>query len=209
MTLIIGIQLKDSIIIAADRRLTQEKGNQKFYLISDFYRKITYSDNVAISGSGEALIIKRMSEKISNKPLLMSLSNIFAKEILRRKQEIGHHEQIAKTKLFVSSCENNRLALQVFSTDQSGNIYSNTVEPMTIELTMRSENINKLSHLLVDFHANLKNIEDFQYQEEWLNCYIEKLRKIFHLCNSYDETVSSSFDICAHTMSGILFRTLD
>lgn len=209
MTLIIGIQLKDSVIIAADRRLTQETDDLKFSIISDSYKKITYLEHIVFSGSGDALIIRRLKEELLEKTTSEILSNIFFQEIQRRKKEIGEHEQIGKTKLFFSSRKNNCLILEIFSTDQVGNIYSNIVEPMTIQLTIRSENMNKLSSLLIDLHANLKNMDQFQSKEEWMNFYIKTLKKIFNVCNSFDETVSSSFDICAHTMSGILFRTLD
>ncbi|SEL57905.1 hypothetical protein [Acinetobacter sp. DSM 11652] len=209
MTLIIGIQLKDSVIIAADRRLTHQTDDLKFSIVSDSYKKIAYLEHIVFSGSGDALIIRRLKDELLDKTTSEMLSNSFFKEIQRRKTEIGEHEQIGKTKLFFSSRKNNRLILKICSTDQVGNIYSNIVEPMTIELTMRPENISKLSHLLVDFHAKLKNIEDFQNQEEWLNFYVEKLRKIFHLCSSFDETVSSSFDICAHTACGIFYDCCD
>lgn len=207
MTLIIGIQLKDSILIAADRRLTQETDDLKFSVISDSYKKITYLERIIFSGSGDAVIIKRLKENLLDKFTSEMLSNCFFKEIQTRKTEIGQHEQIRKTKLFFSSRKNNNLILEIFSTDQFGNIYSNIVEPMTIQLTIRSENMNKLSNLLIDLHASLKNIDQFQSKEEWMIFYIKKLKKIFYVCNSFDETVSSSFDICAHTTFGILYES--
>lgn len=207
MTLIIGIQLKDSIIIAADRRLTQETQNLKFSIISDSYVKIEHLENIVLSGSGDALIIKRLRGKLSNTSTSEALSINFSQEIRKRKNEIGQHEQIEKTKLFFSSVKNNNLVLEIFSTDQFGNIYSNIVEPMTIQLTIRSENMNKLNHLLIDLYANLKNINQFSTREEWINFYTVKLEKIFHRCSSYDETVSSSFDLCAHTSLGLFTKS--
>lgn len=209
MTLIIGIQLKDSVIIAADRRLTHQTDDLKFSIVSDSYKKIAYLEHIVFSGSGDALIIRRLKDELFDKTTSEMLSNSFFKEIQRRKTEIGEHEQIGKTKLFFSSRKNNHLILEIFSTDQLGNIYSNIVEPMTIELTIRPENMNKLSDLLIDLHANLKNMDQFQSKEEWMSFYIKKLKKIFHVCNSFDETVSSSFDICAHTTFGIFYESCD
>lgn len=209
MTLIIGIQLKDSILIAADRRLTQETDELNFSIISDSYKKISYLEHIVFSGSGDAVIIKRLKEKLLDKSTSEMLSNNFFKEIQRRKTEIGEHEQIGKTKLFFSSKKKNSLILEIFSTDKVGNIYSNIVEPMTIELTIRFENMNRLSHLLIDLHATLKNMDQFQSKEEWMNFYITKLKGIFHLCNGFDETVSSSFDICAHTNFGIFYESCE
>ncbi len=209
MTLIIGIQLENSTIIAADHRLTQDVGQASLKTVVNNYQKVTIWNNKVFTGSGDALVLNRVKNLIEQSENSDTLSKKFLYEVQRRKEEIGFNKHIDKTKILFSSLLDSRPQLEFFSLNTNGKLYSNLVEPMSIEMTLQPELIESLSENLVSLYGCLKNINEFNSDEEWLNFYIEKFKTIYFLASKNDSTVSSTFHICGHTHNRILIKNIN
>jgi hypothetical protein len=207
MTFIVAIQLADSIIVAADNRITIEKNDadktsrkssivKKSY--SDTLQKIRFWQHGMISGTGESLTLERIFRIFQQDNEPGQLPALLHESCRQRQQEIGTHAQLEKTRLLYSCPTPTGIRLKIIGR-YDNNIKDNQVKPMTIELFVFNDDISPIYHNLIDLQQSLRNPEQFVSIPDWISYYLPPLRKIFYKFSQTDHTVSPSFDVYFQT----------
>lgn len=199
MTFIIALQLKDSIVIAADKKEVIIKVEE----IDNFNERNTLKlhswENGIITGTGESSVIHRSialfkevaQSDLKQLPYCLELSRKI------RENEIGYdYFQVQNTKLLCSTYSDNGAQLYKIERFDDRESYKITpIEPMEITIWMFNPNVNAISTDLQNLYTDLKDYVAFANQEEWINYYINRIAPIYQKQSQVDSLMSQSFDI--------------
>ncbi|RYY77886.1 MAG: hypothetical protein EOO69_12885 [Moraxellaceae bacterium] len=111
MTFIIAIQLEDSVVVAADHRITIEnRTTDNCY--ADSLQKIRFWQQGIITGTGESLTLERIFQIFQQDHNPQHLPALLYESCKYRQQEIGLHPQLAKTRLLYSQATEKGICLK-------------------------------------------------------------------------------------------------
>lgn len=198
MTFIIALQLKDSIVVTADKKVVVIS-EEKIDSFNECHTlKLHTWDNGIIIGTGESYVIHRSIvlfkqlgySNIQKLPQCLEIS----KQI--RELEIGkNHYQVENTKLLCSSySENGAQLYKIERFDSAQPLTFTEIEPMDITVWMFDPNIELISTDLQNLYIDLKDYAEFSNQAEWINYYINRLAPIYQKQSQQDLLMSQSFD---------------
>ncbi|QOW50520.1 MULTISPECIES: hypothetical protein [unclassified Acinetobacter] len=203
MTFIIALQLKDSIIVTADKKEVVTSEQEMNYFNEHHTLKLHTWDNGVITGTGESYVIHRSialfkelaGSNIHKLPQCLKISRQI------RELEIGrNHYQVENTKLLCSTYSENGAQLYKIELFDSAQPYTFTaIEPMDITVWMFDPNIELISTDLQNLYTDLKNYAAFSNQAEWINYYINRLAPIYQKQSQQDSLMSQSFDFFFQT----------
>lgn len=197
MTFIIAIQLEDSVVVAADNRMTIENSFAESRH-TDTLQKIRFWQQGMMTGTGESLILERIFKyfQLDNNP--EQLPALLRDACDARRLEIGKHPQLEKTRLLYSQATETGIRLKTVGRFAEG-IKVNAIDPMTMELFVFNEDISLIYQELVQLQHDLRNPQQCSSTIEWMNTYISALTSIFNKFSQADQTVSASFDVYFQT----------
>lgn len=198
MTFIISLQLKDSIVITADKKEVVINEEEIDSFNEHHTLKLHAWDNGVITGTGESSVIHRSIALFKE----VAHSNIHklpqCLEISRQisELEIGrYHYQVENTKILCSSYSENGAQLYKIERFDNAQPYTFTaIEPMDITIWMFDPNIELISTDLQNLYTDLKDYAAFSNQAEWINYYINRLAPIYQKQSQQDLLMSQSFD---------------
>lgn len=197
MTFIVAIQLEDSVVIAADNRMTIENNaNERRH--ADTLQKIRFWQQGIMTGTGESLVLERVFKSFQQTNHPEQLPVLLREACHLRQLEIGEHPQLRKTRLLYSQTTSSGIRLKTVGRFAEG-ITANTVDPMTIELFVFNEDINPIYQQLIQLQQNLCSPQQCGSMSKWINHYVMPLTMIFNKFSQADPTVSASFDIYFQT----------
>lgn len=203
MTFIISLQLKDSIVITADKKEVVINEDEIDSFNEHHTLKLHVWDNGVITGTGESSVIHRSITLFKE----VAHSNIYklpqCLEISRQIKylEIGrNHYQVENTKILCSSYSENGAQLYKIERFDNAQPYTFTaIEPMDITVWMFDPNIELISTDLQNLYTDLKDYAAFSNQAEWINYYINRLAPIYQKQSQQDLLMSQSFDFFFQT----------
>ncbi|MGE8652942.1 MAG: hypothetical protein ACN6NV_04190 [Acinetobacter gandensis] len=209
MTFIIALQLKDSIIITADKKEVDINEEKTDSINERHTLKLHAWDNGIIIGTGESYVIHRSlalfkevaNSNIQKLPQCLEISRQI------RELEIGkNHYQVENTKLLCSNYSENGAQLYKIERFDSAQPYTFTaIEPMDITVWMFDPNIELISTDLQNLYTDLKDYAAFSNQAEWINYYINRLAPIYQKQSQQDSLMSQSFDFFFQTKDEYVF----
>ena len=188
MTFIISLQLKDSIVITADKKEVVINEDEIDSFNEHHTLKLHVWDNGVITGTGG---------KLCNS----SFHNPFQRSSSFKYLEIGrNHYQVENTKILCSSYSENGAQLYKIERFDNAQPYTFTaIEPMDITVWMFDPNIELISTDLQNLYTDLKDYAAFSNQAEWINYYINRLAPIYQKQSQQDLLMSQSFDFFFQT----------
>ena len=181
MTFIISLQLKDSIVITADKKEVVINEDEIDSFNEHHTLKLHVWDNGVITGTGESSVIHRSITLFKE----VAHSNIYklpqCLDISRQIKylEIGRtHYQVENTKILCSSYSENGAQLYKIERFDNAQPYTFTaIKPMDITVWMFDPNIELISTDLQNLYTDLKDYAAFSNQTEWKK-YIKELSDI-------------------------------
>lgn len=197
MTFIIAIQLEDSVIVAADNRMTIETASHE-NRYADTLQKIRFWSKGMISGAGESQLLERVFDHFQQHSNPRQLPVLLHEANQLRRLEIGQHPQLEKTRLIYSCVTPTGVGLQTISYENQ-HIAVHSIDPMTIELFVFNQDISPIYQQLIVLQQNLRNPQQCDSLSDWINYYKKPLSVIFKQFSLADHTVSASFDIYFQT----------
>jgi len=206
--MIISAHLGDCILIAADKRAMVYDLNSRLLRIShDDEAKIKLWCRGAITGTGDSLFINRIMnyfENFTEQEQKLDQMNKIQMEIERRLSEGLPKELLSNNTLIFSIFNGYETSLYTipigpfFESFELGGrdhlrAQINEVKEWTIEVCCL--NIPSDLGLLQDFQRNLKSLNSFESERQFISYYIEQLKTIFAKQSSIDNSVTSAFDL--------------
>lgn len=209
MTFLLAIQLKDSVIVAADKRSATIHPNGQMKFDQDQTNKLNLWQNGIITGVGELVLIQRTVEFLE----LLANSNIdqlvdcFDLSCSLRKEEYKH-SQIDQTKLIYSHCDGRDVKL--YSIEQEDNEYFlRQFEENELSIWMYNPDISKVTEKIKILYENLKPLSAFINILDWLNYYVSQISHIFFEQAIHDKFMSARFDIYFQTCEFFYIGTIE
>ncbi|TEU24162.1 hypothetical protein [Alkanindiges illinoisensis] len=207
MTFIVATQLEDSVVVAADNRITIENSLAKSRH-ADTLQKIRFWPQGIITGTGESLVLERIFKSFQQNNNPEQLPALLRDGCEARRLEIGEHAQLEKTRLLYSYTTGTGICLKTVGRFAE-NIVVNAIEPMTMELFVFNEDISPIYQELIQLQQNLRNPQQCRSTSDWMNTYIAPLTTIFKKFSQSDKTVSASFDLYFQTPTQQLLQHVD
>lgn len=201
MSFIVAIQLKDSIIVASDKRSFTVMGDGTLSDQGDDTNKLYAWQNGVITGVGEATVIDRAVEffiKIS-KSKIEDLSKCLKISRLLRELEVEHF-QVQTTKLLYSDYVEKGVQLYSIQPDGTGEYQCQKCKKNEVLLWMFNPDISAITDELKYLYINLKAREEFDLVSDWFNYYIDQLKAIYKKQSKQDASTSASFDYFFQTI---------
>ena len=206
MTLIVAIQLEDSIIVAADNRITIEKDNG-LTRYADVQQKIHHWPQGMISGAGETCTLERVYKSFQQHHCPDKLPLLLEQACQLRRYEIGHHDQLDKTRIIYSQLSDRSIRLYTVAPSEH-EFKATEVENMSLELFIFNADLNPIYSELIELQRTLRNWHTFDSDRQWMSYYMAPLQIIFQKYSAFDDTVSASFSIYFQNMRQHFFEQL-
>lgn len=212
MTMIISAHLGDVIMIAADKRaMNYNVDTNELTVSNNNENKIQLWCRGAVSGTGDVVFINRIMRRfadISIEEQNIKQIDIIVEEINRRLYE-GLSKDLIDNNTIVFSIFNGVDSLLYsisIGTFFKQNVHKclNKIELGTVEVCCL--NIPPNLAYLKDFQNNLRSLQSFDNEVQFLNNYIDQLKIIFAMQASIDPSVTSEFDLylqSCHTGQGL------
>jgi hypothetical protein len=208
MTMIISAHLGDCILIASDKRSMHcdlETGNMR--LATDEEQKIKLWCRGAIVGSGETIFLDRIAQHFMNlqeDATQLNQMDVIYEEIEKRVLEGIPQKILSRNVIIFSMFDGQKTVLYsipiepFFQTFQEDDVYK--IHPYMNEITEWAVNVSCFNippdmSNLQEFQKNLKPMEYFKTEQEFIEYYVEKLKHIFATHASIDPSITSSFDL--------------
>lgn len=208
MTMIISAHLGDCILIAADKRAMIYDLNSRLLRIShDDEAKIKLWCRGAITGTGDSLFINRVMhyfENLTEHEQKLEQMNAIQIEIERRLFEGVPKDILNNNTLIFSIFNGHKTSLYTipiqpfFETFKLGGrelirTQIHEIKEWTIDVCCL--NIPSDLELLQNFQRNLRSLNSFESERQFISYYIEQLKTIFAKQSSIDNSVTSAFDL--------------
>ncbi|MEG6545087.1 hypothetical protein V6C59_04260 [Acinetobacter bereziniae] len=196
MTFLLSIQLKDSIIIAADKRSVKIQACGEFLFNHDQTNKLHLWKNGVITGTGELTVIQwaiSFLDELANNNI-DQLANCLTLSRLIRKFEF-EHPQINQTKLIYSEYTEYGAQLYAIELNNRDDYFVRKLEENEITIWMYNPDITGIIAKVKNLYDDLKPLNEFDDILDGLNFYFTHISKIFALQSKQDEMMSSDFDI--------------
>lgn len=208
MTMIITAHLEDCILIAADKRtMYADLETGKMRLETDEEQKIQIWCRGAIASTGETVFLDRIANHFINIRHNDTEFNQMAAindEIEKRLLEGVPKEVLINNTIIFSMYDGTQTLLysipikpffQIF--DKNGvsiaRVHMDEIKKKAVRVSCY--NLPPDMSNLQDFQRNLKPMEYFEKEEDFINYYIQSLKIIFALHASIDPCITSSFDL--------------
>lgn len=208
MTMIISAHLGDCILIASDKRsMTCHLETGNMLLATDEEQKIKLWCRGAIVGSGETVFLDRIAQHFMNiqeDATQLNQMDVIYDEIEKRILEGIPQKILSRNVIIFSMFDGDKTLLysipiepffQPFKENGVYKIhpYMNEITEWTVDVSCF--NIPPDMSNLQEFQRNLKPMESFKTQQEFIEYYIENLKHIFATHASIDLSITSSFDL--------------
>lgn len=201
MTFILAVQLKDSIVVAADNRAVNLVSEANHFTFFDTEKLMPWADGVMV-GCGERQVIASAVDLFQH----FAQGNItklpHCLKLARSMRGLAfQHPQIEASKLLCSSTAQHGPQLYIVSTDEHGVDQLTTVPVNQLLLWMFNPNIHHIFAQLQTLYASLKAYACFADLAQWMAYYRQQFATIYQIQAEYDEMMSSSFDIFFQTQT--------
>ena len=206
MTFIIAIQLEDSVIVAADHRITIEKDNG-LTSYADVQQKIHYWPQGMISGAGETCTLERVYKNFQQHHCSEKLPLLLEQACQLRRYEIGNHDQLDKTRMMYSQMTDSAVRLYTVA-QYEGEFKATELDNMSLELFVFKADLNPIYSELIELQRTLRNWHSFDSDRQWMSYYMAPLQVIYQKYSTFDDTVSASFSIYFQNMHQHFFKQL-
>ena len=208
MTMIISAHLGDCILIASDKRsMTCDLTTGNMQLATDEGQKIKRWCRGAIAGSGETVFLNRIAQHfmdIQEDETQLNQMDVIYEEIEKRVLEDIPQKILSRNVIIFSMFDGQKTVLYsipiepFFQTFQEDDVYK--IHPYMNEITEWAVNVSCFNippdmSNLQEFQKNLKPMEYFKTEQEFIEYYVEKLKHIFATHASIDPSITSSFDL--------------
>ncbi len=209
MTFIVAIQLRDSIVVAADNKYLTLKNKELNHFEEYMHSKLYTWHSGIITGTGEhyvidkavRLFINNADSDIEKLPTCLNISRQI------REMEVGQHEQIQSSKLLYSKySENGAKLFAIEPTEEIGTYRTTKFKENDLIIWLFNPNIHSISKNLKSLYTNLRSLESFAQVENWINYYISALTEIYAKQSHIDSCMSSSFDIFFQTKDQYFYK---
>ena len=206
--MIISAHLGDCILIASDKRsMTCHLETGNMLLATDEEQKIKLWCRGAIVGSGETVFLDRIAQHFMNiqeDATQLNQMDVIYDEIEKRILEGIPQKILSRNVIIFSMFDGDKTLLysipiepffQPFKENGVYKIhpYMNEITEWTVDVSCF--NIPPDMSNLQEFQRNLKPMESFKTQQEFIEYYIENLKHIFATHASIDLSITSSFDL--------------
>ena len=209
MTFILAIQLKDSTIIASDKRCATIDSNGQFEFDRDQTNKQNLWQSGVITGVGELTVIQRavgFLEHLANSNIEQLINCLELSRLIRNEEH--SHPQIDQTKLIYSHCDGEYLKL--YSIEQEdGEYFIRQFEENELSVWMYNPDISKVTEKIKILYETLKPLSAFTNTLDWLNYYVSQISHIFFEQAIHDEFMSARFDIYFQTCDFFYIGTIE
>lgn len=212
MTFIVGIQLKDSIVVAVDNKhlLLKDKKLDQYQEYVD--SKLYAWHSGIITGTGEhyvidkaiRLFINNAESDLEKLPICLNISRQI------REMEVGFHDQIKTSKLLYSSYSSNGAKLfAVEPTEELGKYQTTDFKENDLIIWLFNQNIQSISKNLKNLYSNQRSRASFDRVEDWIDYYISPIAEIYAKQSCVDSLMSSSFDIFFQTKEQYFYKHIE
>lgn len=192
MTFVIGIQAKDSIIVAADKRtICPNNEEADAYSFHSDECKLHLWDKGVMTGSGELHTIRMANQWLQHSQDISSLPKKLKQIKSQRTATVGQHEQITNSSLICSSNDNNYPQIYVIGLDgKMDKLQSNDIAVLLpAEDNLRDESIWDIKNL----SSVIKGYNQFNNNQSWINHYLNVLSVIYKKQSLATDKISSGF----------------
>ncbi len=209
MTFILAIQLKDSTIIASDKRSATIGQNGQFEFDQDRTNKLNLWQSGVITGVGELTVIQRavaFLELLANSNIDQLVNCIELSRLIRNEEH--SHPQIDQTKLIYSHCDDKGVKLYAIERENSEYVIRKFEED-EISIWMYNPDISVVSEKIKLLYRTLRPLSSFTNVLTWINYYVSQINGIFYEQSKHDRFMSSSFDIYFQTTDEFYIGTIE
>lgn len=208
MTMIVTAHLGDCILIAADKRAMRcNLKTGKMRLGSDEKQKIKLWCRGAIASTGETVFLDRIADhfiNIRHDETTLNQMEFIYNEIEKRLLEGIPKEALINNTVIFSMFDGTRTLLysipiepffQIFEKNGVPIVHLHIDEVKDWDVHVTCYNIPPDVSNLQDFQRNLKPMEYFEKEEDFISYYTQSLKIIFASHASIDPCITSSFDL--------------
>lgn len=192
MTFILAVQLKDSIVVAADNRAASLNSEQNLSF-SNISKLIAWQHGVMV-GSGEIQVITGAVDLFTNvaQGHLRQLPKCFKLSRWIRGLAV-EHPQIQASKLLCSSYSEHGAVLYTLTAEHDHQLHR--LAENELLLWMFNPDLSAIMDQLTALYASLRPYADFNSQQTWIKYYCDQFATIYQRQAAHDPMMSQSFDI--------------
>lgn len=214
MTLIVGINLVDYIILVSDKREVTMQDDKVIDITSDDINKIVDWNMGYVTGSGFVPVLSSLKEAIKLKKIthtdeIIELASSVSHKVFKNRNIPSELQDYwnQRTAWFVSYRTANVIGepimrLAFIEAGNKGEM--SLVRDMDVVFSNKFEGSSDLRNNLV---SNLRPTNYFNNLNESVNYHVNYLKNIYSLANHKLETVSKNFDVAIHLINGDLIRS--
>lgn len=209
MTFILAIQLKDSVIVASDKRSAIFYPNQQFEFDQDQTNKLNLWQSGIITGVGDLTVIQRaisFLELLTSSDIDQLVSCLELSRWIRKEEHT--HSQIDQTKLIYSHCYKKDVKLYAIE-PQNDEYVIRKFEDNEISIWMYNPDISPVYEKIKILYETLRPLSSFTNVLDWINYYVAQTSDIFFDQSKHDEFMSPSFDIYFQTNENFYIGTFE
>lgn len=192
MTFILAVQLKDSIVVAADNRAAGLDSDQNLSFLSTS-KLIAWQHGVMV-GSGESQVITGAINLFTNvaQGHLTQLPKCLKLSRWIRGLAV-EHPQIEASKLLCSSYSEHGAVLYTLTAEHDHQLHR--LGENELLLWMFNPDLSAIMDQLKALYGSLRPYADFASQREWIRYYSNQFAAIYRRQAAHDPMMSQSFDI--------------
>ena len=204
MTMIVGMNLKEYVLVASDRREVYLIDGKVDHVISDAVNKIIDWNYGYITGSGYVSILNELKENLANMEI-KCIDQIINKatSIVNSYPDTFKDIKDKSNWMFTyvaNTSEGNQPRVGIIEAKNPNEIRA--LYDMTSTVWAKIPNINEI---IRDLNSKLKPISDFHEPNESIKYHISLLKDLFEIGEKNDETVCSQFNYCIQLNDGTKF----
>lgn len=192
MTFIVALQAVDSVILSADNIMVKFcDGNDEMPKAIEA-NKIHLWEAGFFTGTGDYSVIYRMRRYLAKPKDIALLPSVLASEKTKRVREVGQHEQIANTRLIISSNTSDGPRLYVVDNHSVQRVGCGELLiffPLDYAFLINSE--KKIRAL----NAAIRSYVSFESRQAWCDFYMAHFSSIYAIQHKHNKQISSSFHI--------------
>lgn len=196
MTFIIALQTADSLVLSADNTMLAFRNGEIAPFETMNANKIHSWNNGFFTGTGEYYVIDRIRKYLVTSDDIPSLPSLLNHEKRLRTQEIGENEQIANTRLILSSITSNGPRIYIVDNQSAQEIQPGELLmffPLDYDfLTVSEQEIHALN-------SNMRDYSTFEDNHAWCDFYTAHFSTIYAIQHQNNPQISASFHITFQT----------
>jgi len=208
MTMIVGMNLCEYVLVASDRREVLLVNDKVDHVISDSVNKIIDWNYGYITGSGYVSILNELKKSLVN----MEVETV--DQIIDKATEIvetfsgNFHDLKDKSNwmlTFVANTEEGRKP-RVGIIEAKNPHGIRALNDMTSAIWAK---LPSLDEQISNLNAKLKPIDYFNEPKDSILYHVSLLKELFEYGEKHDETVCSQFDYCIQLSDGSMFSNIN